>query len=442
MRRALLVLALAACGDEIRVDTTLEPQSGTRLKLERYRFEDGTEQVEPHSFYDVEMHARCAPQRYVDGTTRCVPFAEDALYIDAACATAVGRATNAPLAEPTHFVGHDRVGDELLPAVVYSAGQPRDVVTEYYEWHDGTCEGPFPTPAELTYYTLGTSFNPAVMREASVGGEHVAARMQVTDDGLRLPIELEDRARGAACRPEMRADGRVVCAPTTAVTTMLYGDATCATPVVAVDAGATAPAVAARLDPTGCTTYHAVGAPYTGALYEARGETCARVASGGLQGYEVGAQLDLPILERTVEDDPRRRLQRVTLGDGDFIVLDDRLYDSAMRADCKREVVAHTARCLPETMAPLLWRFQRGCLLDMLVAEVPRVSCAPVVIAARPTEEGSELHLIGAPVTAPVFDASTGICRAYTAPAGHTLNAVGPALGADAFVRGVRYGER
>ena len=118
MKRVVVLLALAACGDEIHVETALEPQSGTRLKLEKYRFEDGTEQVEQHSFYDVEMHARCAPQTYVDGSTRCVPFADDALYIDPTCETAVGRAVDPAITEPTHFVGHDRVAGEAAVAHV------------------------------------------------------------------------------------------------------------------------------------------------------------------------------------------------------------------------------------------------------------------------------------------------------------------------------------
>jgi hypothetical protein len=442
MRVAMISLALAACGDSLTRDTVLEPTSGTRLKLEWYLFEDGTQQVEPRSFYDTEMHARCEPRTFVDGTTRCLPFADEALYIDATCENVVGRVTTPADIEPTHFIGYDRVAGALLPARVYAATQPREPVTELYERIDGTCEGPFATATDLTYYDLGVAYDVLALHEGTVEGEQIAARLQLTDDGLRLPFELQDRARQAPCRPELRTDGSVVCAPTTAVLATLFADASCTTAVVAVDPSSPPPEAAARLGPSGCTTYHAVGAPYEGPRYEMRGERCTRLAADELLAFEVDAALDLPLLERTVEDEPRRRLQRITLTDGDFIVVDDRLYDSAIRTECRREVIAHNARCLPATTMPVLSRFQPGCTLELQIAEVPRHTCAPVTFATATTELGSELHAIGAPLAAPVFELADAQCRPYAARADHVLHALGPALGPDAFARGVRYGER
>lgn len=444
MRALVLAFVLAACGDSITRDSTLEPTSGTRLKLEWYLFEDGTRQVEPHTFYDTEMHARCEPRKYADGTTRCLPFADQALYIDATCENVVGRGTDPTIKTPTHFIGYDRVGDELLPARVLAAGEPREPITEYYEWQDDMCMGPFPTPGDLTYYTLTRSYHVLEMHEGVAEGEHIAARLQLTDDGLRLPVELRDRAREAPCHPEVRTDGSVACAPTTAVPATLFTDAQCTSAAVVTSELGAAPDTVARLDASGCTSYYAVGAPYAGQLYEARGDFCAPVARPGLRAYEVGPLLDLPILERTVEDEPSRRLQRVTLGDGDFRVLDDRLYDSAIRADCQREVVAHTARCLPVAIAPVITRFKAGCTIETQFVELPRVSCAPApAFAALGTDEGSEMHAVGGDLTAPVFTfLPGGFCGPYTTPSDYTAHALGPALGPDAFARGVRYGER
>jgi hypothetical protein len=94
-------------------------------------------------------------------------------------------------------------------------------------------------------------------------------------------------------------------------------------------------------------------------------------------------------------------------------------------------------------MAPVLPRFQAGCAFEVPVAEVPRQTCAPVAFAAATTEMGAELHALGAPLATPVFEITgDGECRAYTSPDGRVLHALGPPLGPDAFVRGVRYGER
>lgn len=442
MTRALVVvLALAACGDAITRDTTLEPTSGARLKLEWYLFEDGTRQVEPRTFYDTGMHTRCEPRRYIDGTIRCVPFADEALYIDQACETAVGRGTTFDF--PSHFIGYDRVDGELLPARVLAAGDAREPITAYYERRDGTCEGPFSTPGDVTYYTVTSSYTPVVMRDGVAEGEHVAARLQVTDDGLRLPIELRDRARDAACSPEVRTDGSVVCAPTNAVPTALFSDPLCTAGVVIAAPLSPPPETAVRFEDSGCMTYYAVGAPYTGPLYEAHGDFCGPVSRPGLQIFELGAALDLPILERTVEDEPSRRLQRVTLGDGDFTVLDDRLYDTAIRADCRREVIGYTARCLPEATTPALTRFKSGCTLETQIAELPRRTCAPApAFAAAGTEEGTELRAIGGPLTTPVFTLAQGFCSPYTPSDDYVAHSLGPPLGPDAFARGVRYGER
>ena len=156
--------------------------------------------------------------------------------------------------------------------------------------------------------------------------------------------------------------------------------------------------------------------------------------------FELGAALDLPRLERETDDATNRRLQRITLRDAALAVVDDRLYDSAIRADCRREVIAHTVRCLPADTTPAQLRYHAACTLERGVAEV-----APgddVRFATAPTELGTELYAIGAAVSEPVFDVVDGQCRLYTPRTNATVHALGPALRPDAFARGVRYGER
>ncbi|MGE0549145.1 MAG: hypothetical protein AB7O24_18665 [Kofleriaceae bacterium] len=448
IRVAVLGIGLAvvaACGDQVTREVTLEPTSGSRLKLEWYLFEDGTRHVARQSFYDTEMHARCAPRPYADGAVRCVPPADAAVFIDPACTRAVGRAVDPAIVEPTHFVGYDRIGGEVLPARVFEAGDLREApepITEYYELRDGTCDGPFGIFDDATYYDLGAIYQPVAIHETEVDGPQIASRLQVADDGMRLPVELRDRSRDAPCSPEPAGNGGVVCAPIAPAAATLFGDASCTVPIAVVDESAPTPTVATRPDPSGCAVYHAVGAPYTGSLYEARGADCRPVVVSGRRAFELDAALDLPVLERSVEQASERRLQRITLGDGDLNLVEDRLYDSAIRADCRLEVIDHTVRCLPQATTPVVTRFRPGCGLAIALAEVPRGACSEIAFAAASTELGTELRAIGAPLATPVFDLIGGQCRPYTAPSDRVLHTLGPTLGLEAFARGVRYGER
>ncbi len=440
MTRAALLVLLAACGDQIAGDNVLEPTSGTRLKLEWYLYEDGTRQVEPDTFYDTVLHARCEPRPYADGTTRCLPFVDEALYIDETCENVVGRGTTLDRTEPTHFIGYDRIDGELLPARVYAALAPREPIREYYEVRDGACEGPFATASDLTYYTLGGAFDLVELRDERVDGERISVRMRHTDDGVRLPVGVDDRARDAACLPEIDRDGSVVCVPTSLAPSMHFRDVACAAPVLALAEGAPLPDAVTIASPAGPTRYHALGAGYAGPVYELRGDRCERADLGEVRVFELGAPLDLPRLEREVDDAPNRRLQRITLRDAALAVADDRLYDSAIRADCRREVIAHTVRCLPAVTTPAQLHFYAGCTLERSVAELP--AGHDVKFAMALTEAGTELYAIGAALSEPVFGYEIGECRPYTPRSGETLHALGPALRPDAFARGVRYGER
>ena len=70
MRWAIL-LALAACGDDVRREPSAAPVSGSRLKLEWYFYGDGSREPNPEAFYDTLIHGRCTPRLWSDGEERC-----------------------------------------------------------------------------------------------------------------------------------------------------------------------------------------------------------------------------------------------------------------------------------------------------------------------------------------------------------------------------------
>ena len=78
-----VLLVLAACGDNVLVDPVTDAISGTRIKLQGYRYDDGTEQTEPFEYYDTLVHTTCRAVTWADGVVRCGPVADEALYTDA-----------------------------------------------------------------------------------------------------------------------------------------------------------------------------------------------------------------------------------------------------------------------------------------------------------------------------------------------------------------------
>jgi len=205
-----LLCALVGCGDDRHVEDVFEAVSGSRLKIEWHLYEDGTRQAESSTFYDIQVHSRCSPQLWADGVIRCVPIADDAVYVDAICENLVGRARL--LEKPTHFLGYDTIGAETLPARLYVAGVAVPAVSQIYEMRDDECVGPVFTPSDLTYYALvdeiaGTDLVSIVDGETGAG--RLAVRYRSGDDGVSVPLGLLDRDLGTTCSPTPRTGGDV-----------------------------------------------------------------------------------------------------------------------------------------------------------------------------------------------------------------------------------------
>ncbi len=438
------LLALAACGDDRRVEDVFEAVSGSRLKLEWHLYEDGTRQAGTSAFYDTQVHSRCTPQLWVDGVIRCVPIAEDAVYVNDTCENLVGRAS--AIAKPTHFIGYDGVGDTTLPARVYVAGTPVDAISQFYAMRDSECTGPFFSSSDVTYYALvdeiaGSSLVPIVDSEAGAG--RLAVRYRSTEDGVSLPLGLLDRDLGGTCSPTRRTDGDVRCEPDEATHVSLFRDPQCEDHVVAIAGSAPVPAIARVPDPSGCVRFHAVGAELAGPVFRKDGQSCTQLApSPSRRLYAIGAELDLPTLGRTIEDADARRLQRIVLTTDDLRFIDERLFDTATRADCQRGSLGDKVRCLPAAVVPASTMLAASCAVDVRVAEVPLHTCERVSFATDIGDEGTTLHAIGDRPTAPLFQRVDSTCQPYVAAPDRVVHSVGPALAPETFSSAVTYGER
>ena len=439
-----VALGLCACGDNRQVDDLFEAVSGSRLKLEWHLYPDGTRQAETTAFYDLDVHARCTPQRWIDDVIRCVPIADDAIYIDATCENLVGRART--IEKPTHFIGYDTLAGTTLPARLYRAGPTTTPVSQRYEVRDGMCVGPFSTPSDLTYYQLVDEIAGAdllAVRDAEVGAGRLALAYRATDDGLRLPTGLRDRDLDLPCTPMAGADGGFRCAPTEAATPSYFRDPACEQAVITVADGAAAPTIATLADPSGCARYHAVGGEVTGPLYRRDSAACTRVTPTPTpRQFPVGAELELPILDRTIEDASARRLQRIILGDDQLRFVDDRLYDTATGAECVRRASGDVMRCLPAVVANATMLRTPSCTGEVLVAEIPQHTCERIGFATAFGRQQVTIHAVGARAADTLYQLTGAGCQPYPGAPRHELRTLSPAIAPETFPAAVRYGER
>jgi hypothetical protein len=443
------ITAVAACGDNIPGDGVLASVSGGRLALQVYGYDDGTRQVDPVELYDLHLHTKCTAQLWADGWTRCVPEADDAVFVDAACTMVVGRGF-AP-EKPTVFIGYDVVDSQTVPARLYRAGMATAPAIEFYEKVDGACIGPFVGPSDITYYSV-TDEVPATdivpIYDDERGDGRIGVQLRISDDGVRQVTGLRDHALDAACTPARIDGGAIVCVPQdpAPAPATLFHDPACAEPVVAVFdviPPQPVPAIAAVSEPSGCTSYRAVGAEVTAPVYRRAGDACVPASVVSNQRlYSAAAPIDVAVLDRTVEAAPDRRLQRIVLGDGVSRFLDSRLFDTATRADCARVAVGDGYRCLPTPLVGAITLYAPGCGVPVPVVELPAQACEPARFAVASGLAGLEVRAIGDPVASPLYWTGTGVCAPYAPATGSVIHALGPPIDPTAFVGATYYGER
>ena len=455
--RSLLALALggvalgeAACAEDAHPEELFAATSGSRLALQLVRYDDGTEQATADELYDRELHARCTPRRWSDGAVRCVPAVDDAVYTDAACTMLAGRART--IAKPALFLAYAAAaGEDARPARLFRAGAAIDPVPQLYELRDGACTGPWPSPEEpIAYFEVGDELDGAslvAIRDGEVGEGRLAVLVRESDDGARIPLGLRDRELGAACTPARGGGGDLRCAPAGAAPASAFGDPACSEPVVVVAAGSPPPAIAAVVEASGCTGYRAIAGEVPGPrIYRrADGACTSAIVPAGARLFAPGAELALASLPRTLEDAPGRRLRRVILEAGGLRVLDDRLFDTATRADCRRRLVGDVLRCIPDAVAPARTLYAPGCGIEVPVAELPPRTCEPVAFATGPDgEDGEDLEIraIGDRAPDALFRLENGQCLPTPSSADTSFRALGPPIDPAAFAGALYFGAR
>lgn len=449
MKRALLVL-VCACGDDRPELQVFEPTSGTRLMIEQYQFDDGTRLVQPTAFFDRRIHARCTPQEWIDGVTRCVPDAEEAFYRDDTCETVFGRAT---MKFPTHFIARDTKDGLRGLSRVFAVGAKADPIAEYYvregvmEDQTPICTGPFtfpqPEPEGTQYYELageigGEDLVP--ITETEIGEGRLGLVVRESDDGALVPLGFRDRDLDVECRPLPRgADG--ICEPMGATPSTFFADTSCTQP--AVLAGDTeAPAIASTTAPDGCFAFHTVETTAAPRAYRATTSGCTSISTT-LRVLPLGAEVELAAVARAAENAPKRRVQRILASEGDLHVYANRMLDTATGSECELAQVGDTLRCLPTALAPIVRLFQPGCVVERRLAQVPTLSCEPFAFAMNDTGETLELHAIGDPFDGTAYTIGAfGACTPYTPLPGTELHHVGPILPEDTFIAAVPFGAR
>lgn len=446
---AALALTAAGCGDGVVTAPEQEPTSGSRLVLMWLGYDDGARQLHRDEVFDLVEGAPCRPLRWPDGAVRCTPVADDAVYVDAGCTRAVGR-TRSHLA-PTHFIGRDRVAGVLTPTRLYRAGPVIDPVTTIYERRDDVCVGPFTAAGGLTHHAVGAQIDVTTLApiderddDGDGGGDRLAVHTWRSPDGLSLSAAVLDRALGAACDPTVEPDGRVRCHPRGATVTNKFADPACSEPVVVATAPPALP-VALVTDADGCPRHYRVGGERPGPVFVLNNGNCfAHTPEQGQRIYEVVELEALAELDRAVEQEPWRRLQRIILTAGAVRIADDRMHDTATGADCRPVDVDGALRCMPEVIATATTTLfgSSSCALPAPVALLPQPTCRPARFARDPEGAAGALQLVGDPRPTAPYQFVFGQCGPYIPLAGEVVHDLGPLLAPTLFVRAVLFGDR
>ncbi|HVV87255.1 MAG TPA: hypothetical protein VHE35_29645, partial [Kofleriaceae bacterium] len=437
-----------SCGDDLVPGPPVAaPTSGTRLVALWYGYDGGARQLRHDQVFDLVERAPCRPLRWADGVLRCSPIADEAVFTDAACSRAVGRAHSD--AKPTHFIGYDRIERVLTPARLYRAGDRIDPINVLYERRDGVCTGPFTAAGGIVHYALTAQVDvttlPAItdaVDSAGDDGARLGLERWQSADGLSLPASLYDRELQTACDPVVDGDGVTRCHPHAPLHTNRYSDAACTKPVY-LAAAPPADGVLELTDAGGCQAAYRIGDELTGPVFSLEPGGCFAGTTNGERVFDASTPAELAVLDRTVEDEPRRRLQRIVLSAGGLRVADDRMFDSASGVDCRPTDVDGVTRCLPETVAATSTELfgAESCAAAVPVALLPQPTCRPARFAHAPGAPTAALQLIGDPRAAGLYFL-LGTCRPFAAPAGQAVYDLGPAVAPTLFVRAVQFGAR
>jgi hypothetical protein len=440
MKLPVALLVLAACGDVLDAG---EAHSGRRLKLGWYVYPGGARERETGWYYDALLGERCVARTWSDGQRYCSPPADEAVYVNDTCTRAVGR-TFVGLPPSPFFATTFAVGGEPVPrpSRLFRRGPP--TLPPPAIWQKGL-DGCVPRePGDsFEYFELGeeiaTSELVHLRRSEPTGTGELARIDETTDDGLRVPVALYDRAAASECKTIDRPNAAAVdCVAVSALPAPYFHDPACNEPVVAAPPDLR-PTRAIQYDvSTSCWNYFAVGDEVSARpIYELGGANCVETAApSGARLFGMAGTIAMPTLtrERDPSNERLRPIARVAAG---LRVPDELLYDAELDAECRHDA---SLRCVPRTEAmvataeSLRYYSDPQCLSAISLAFVASGACDPPVRFGR---DGDVYYPLEAPYTAPIYVPSTGdTCSQYAVPTPLVAYTVGAPLDPSAFAVG------
>ncbi len=369
MRRWWWLVFLAACGDNALFDV---PRSGTRLRVEWFKAEDGAE-VTTGNIYDRERQEFCTIQEWTDGVTRCTREAGYIGYQDSACTQRL------VVSGVQGEVAFDSEPTKCGQASSWVAG---DVIaaTQWYEKSDTACMGPYTTdqPLRIAEKEIDPNSFAVLATTAPRGDGRVRSVDFTSADGFRVVEEYRDDELATTCYP-----GFAHCDPR-ATYDIEYLDAACTQPIAGIYHDPCNPPEAFAAVPDkacpGREHYHSVGAAIgmRSTIYQLQGDTCTAITpSTDAEYHSVGDEVALAQLSLAIESAPGRRLQQTFHAGEGVAAPTGQLMDTQVGVPCYWTTDPDgVTRCLPVSASWYTLYTDTSCTQGVTIATAPTAECS------------------------------------------------------------------
>jgi hypothetical protein len=335
--------------------------SGTRLRARIYKNAEGAALW--HGWQDSERGETCTFQTADDGRLRCLPanpLNEQRYFADEKCLQplilGLACATPGYLAVP--------LGRCMTQTSIYKK-VAKVTPTMVFTGTSDSCGGPLAPPAAYDLYSTVAQPAAAFVAATEVHDPRGAlmARYYQADDGALQPLSSAfDPVAAQACGPSTQTvDLPDRCAPSQflVVSTQqpIYGDATCATPLLYTPFLCAAPSAGFVYEGSAPTcshflqgTFYRLGAKNDGDTFAKMNGMCQQVPpSADLTSFAFGAQVpvsDIPAVKRVDVGAGRVKLRYLASATNDKIFAMS-FFDSTTGLPCTARMAGGALRCIP-----------------------------------------------------------------------------------------------